>query len=82
MKRYPPDTLVIPNTLDPRLRGLDWICLDRMIEEVLSPLRATHSIPPTPADGGDLDLLLIQVDRRGGLKGQNCGASCRLWWGT
>lgn len=33
---------VIPNTLNPRLRGLDWLCLDRLFEGVLSPLG-----PPT-----------------------------------
>jgi DNA cross-link repair 1C protein len=56
---------VIPNTLDPRLRGLDWLCLDRLFEDVLSPLGATDTIPPTPTDGGDLDLLLVQVDEEG-----------------
>ena len=56
---------VIPNTLDPRLRGLDWLCLDHLFEDVLSPLGATDTIPPTPTDGGDLDLLPVQVDEEG-----------------
>ena len=69
---------VIPNTLDPRLRGLDWICLDRIFEEVLSPLGATDSIPPTPAYGGDLDLLLVQVDEEGDAAVKNVVGSSDL----
>src|SRR6266576_2758509 len=71
---------VIPNTLDPRLRGLDWICLDRMFEEVLSPLGGTNtnSIPPTPMDGGDLDLLLVQVDEEGDAAVKNVVGSSDL----
>jgi hypothetical protein len=51
---------VIQNTLDPRLR---WLCFDHLFEGVLSPLRATDTVPPMPTDGGDLDILLVQVDK-------------------
>ena len=33
---------VVPNTLDPRLRGLDWACIDRMFSSCLHP-KAEHS---------------------------------------
>ncbi|KAK2467146.1 hypothetical protein APHAL10511_000695 [Amanita phalloides] len=56
---------VVPNTLDPRLRGLDWQCIDHMFSNILSPLGRPSVIPPTPKDGGDLDLLLVQVDEEG-----------------
>ncbi|KAG2007126.1 hypothetical protein CC2G_014842 [Coprinopsis cinerea AmutBmut pab1-1] len=28
---------IVPNTLDPRLHGLDWTCIDRMFEQCLHP---------------------------------------------
>ncbi|KAF8739523.1 hypothetical protein AX14_009297 [Amanita brunnescens Koide BX004] len=73
---------VIPNTLDPRLRGLDWLCLDRMFECTLSSLGATDTIPPTPTDGGDLDLLLVQVDEEGDAAVKNvvgCSDLAKMW---
>ena len=73
---------VIPNTLDPRLRGMDWLCLDHLFEGFLSPLGATDTIPPTPTDGGDLDLLLVQVDEEGDAAVKNvvgCSDLAQRW---
>ena len=50
----------IQNTLDPRLRGLEWVCLDPLFEGVLSPLGATDTVRPTPTDGRDLGFKLTK----------------------
>ena len=73
---------IISNTLDPRLRGLDWLCLDHLLEGFLSPLGATDTIPPTPTDGGDPDLLLVQVDEEGNAAVKNvvgCSDLVQRW---
>jgi DNA cross-link repair 1C protein len=49
-----------------------------MFEAVLSPLGATRSIPPTPTNGGDLDLLLVQVDEEGDAAVKNVVGSSDL----
>ncbi|KAK7041798.1 hypothetical protein VNI00_009087 [Paramarasmius palmivorus] len=45
---------IIPNTLEPKLQGLDWVAIERAFEGCLSPSTDSR-IPPAPTL--DLDLL-------------------------
>lgn len=48
---------VVPNTLDPRLHGLDWACTDRMFADHIHPSAATPS-DSGRVSGGLSDILL------------------------
>ncbi|KAM6497508.1 hypothetical protein JOM56_007981, partial [Amanita muscaria] len=56
---------VIPNSLNPRLRGLDWVCLDYMFKTCLSHSPSSslsdNKIPSTPRPI-DIDTLALTVD--------------------
>ncbi|KAG6899184.1 hypothetical protein C0993_012553 [Termitomyces sp. T159_Od127] len=41
---------VIPNTLDPQLRGFDWAAIDRMFADVLHPDPSAAGLPPAALD--------------------------------
>ncbi|KAF8637006.1 hypothetical protein AX17_003104 [Amanita inopinata Kibby_2008] len=56
---------IVPNTLDPRLHGLDWSCINQMFEPCLSHPDMTNSLPPIPTNVDDLDKLSVQVDEDG-----------------
>ena len=55
---------MVPNTLDPRLHGLDWACIDRMFADHI------HPSAPTPfnlggVSGGSSEILLPQAQDDG-----------------
>ncbi|KAM6497507.1 Beta-lactamase-like protein [Amanita muscaria] len=52
---------VIPNSLGPQLRGLDWVCLDHMFKTCLSPSSSNNKIPPTPHPI-DIDISALLID--------------------
>ncbi|KAJ3565980.1 hypothetical protein NP233_g7295 [Leucocoprinus birnbaumii] len=46
---------IVPNTLDPRLQGLDWFCIDRMFEGCLSDAATTDSRKLLPFQSNPLE---------------------------
>lgn len=72
---------IVPNTLDPRLRGLDWLCIDRMFEDCLQVLvtRPVEKIAP-------LDFDSLQEDEDVAIKnlmgGGDVADMARLWAGS
>ncbi|PCH39848.1 hypothetical protein WOLCODRAFT_131092 [Wolfiporia cocos MD-104 SS10] len=48
---------VVPNTLDPALKGLDWACIEQMFEGCLAPQDTSATIPPEESTDIDPDEL-------------------------
>ncbi|KAG6872838.1 hypothetical protein C0995_006008 [Termitomyces sp. Mi166 len=72
---------VIPNTLDPHLRGFDWAAIDRMFADCLHP-------NPSAADLPDAELNLIGLVKQGtvdedvymkNLVGEGATATAQRW---
>ena len=55
---------VVPNTLDPRLHGLDWACVDRMFADHIHPSAATP-FNSGRVSGGLSNILLPQAQDDG-----------------
>ena len=51
---------IVPDTLDPRLHGLDWTCLDRMFSHCLHP---SAQVLPSSASNPQLHLGVTGLDR-------------------
>ncbi|EKM81504.1 hypothetical protein AGABI1DRAFT_69756 [Agaricus bisporus var. burnettii JB137-S8] len=46
---------IIPNTLEPSLQGLDWLCIDRMFEDCVSDSTINQALKLTPFLSNPLD---------------------------
>ena len=55
---------MVPNTLDPRLHGLDWACVDRMFADHIHPSAST-AFNLGRVSGGLSDILLPQIQDDG-----------------